>query len=147
MVVHPQSIIHSLVQFTDGSIKAQLGLPDMKLPIHYAFSYPERVKTSFERFDFTKYPSFTFEKPDTETFANLALAYKAIEQGGLMPCVLNAANEVAVAAFLHDKISFLQISELVETCISKTTNKQIPSLEDYFNCNTQTRELAASLIK
>ncbi len=147
VVVHPQSIIHSLVQFTDGSIKAQLGLPDMKLPIHYAFSYPERIKTSFERFDFTKYPAFTFEKPDTETFANLALAYKAIEQGGLMPCVLNAANEIAVDAFLHDKINFLQISEIVETCISKTTNKQKPSLEDYFNCNTETRALATSLIK
>ncbi|HXB39095.1 MAG TPA: 1-deoxy-D-xylulose-5-phosphate reductoisomerase [Bacteroidia bacterium] len=147
VVVHPQSIIHSLVQFTDGSIKAQLGLPDMKLPIHYAFSYPERVATTFERFDFTKYPAFTFEKPDTETFANLALAYKAIEHGGLMPCVLNAANEIAVDAFLHEKITFLQISELVETCLNKTTNKQKPSLEDYFNCNTETRKLAQSLIK
>ncbi|MGZ3904814.1 MAG: 1-deoxy-D-xylulose-5-phosphate reductoisomerase, partial [Bacteroidia bacterium] len=109
VVVHPQSIIHSMVQFTDGSIKAQLGLPDMKLPIHYAFGYPDRIKTNFERFDFTKYPSFTFEKPDTETFANLALAYEALDKGGLMPCVLNAANEIAVDAFLNEKISFLQI--------------------------------------
>lgn len=147
VVVHPQSIVHSLVQFTDGSMKAQLGLPDMKLPIHYAFSYPNRVAAPFERFDFAKYPSFTFERPDTETFVNLALAYKALEQGGLMPCVLNAANEIAVDAFLHDRISFLQISELVETCINKVSNKQKPSLEDYYNCNTETRALASSLIK
>jgi len=147
VIVHPQSIIHSLVQFTDGSIKAQLGLPDMKLPIHYAFSYPQRVAAPFERFDFIKYPAFTFEKADTETFANLALAFKALEQGGIMPCVLNAANEIAVDAFLHEKIAFLQISEIVETCLSKIKNKQKPSLEDYFNCNTETRTLAASLIK
>jgi 1-deoxy-D-xylulose-5-phosphate reductoisomerase len=147
VVVHPQSIVHSLVQFTDGSIKAQLGLPDMKLPIHYAFSYPNRVAAPFERFDFTKYPSFTFERPDTETFVNLALAYKALEQGGLMPCVLNAANEIAVDAFLHDKISFLHISEIVEACIHKISNKQKPSLADYYNCNTETRALALSLIK
>src|SRR6201988_1089453 len=147
VVVHPQSIIHSMVQFMDGSIKAQLGLPDMKLPIHYAFGYPERIKTSFERFDFTKYPSFTFEKADTETFANLALAYEALDKGGIMPCVLNAANEIAVDAFLNEKISFLQISELVANCLSKTTNKQNPSLEDYYNCNTESRKLAASLIK
>ena len=147
VVVHPQSIIHSMVQFMDGSIKAQLGLPDMKLPIHYAFSYPERIKTPFERFDFAKYPSFTFEKADTETFANLALAYQALEEGGMMPCVLNAANEIAVEAFLNEKISFLQISELVANCLSKTTNKQNPSLEDYYNCNTESRKLAASLIK
>lgn len=146
VVVHPQSIIHSLVQFTDGSMKAQLGLPDMKLPIHYAFSYPTRVATHFERFDFMKYPAFTFEKPDTETFANLALAYKALEQGGLMPCVLNAANEIAVDAFLREKIAFLQISEIVASCLSKVNNKQKPSLEDYYNCNTETRALAASLI-
>jgi len=147
VVVHPQSIIHSMVQFCDGSIKAQLCLPDMKLPIHYAFSYPERIATSFERLDFTKYPSFTFEKADTETFANLALAYEALDKGGLMPCVLNAANEIAVEAFLNQKISFLQISEIVATCLTKTTNKQKPSLEDYYNCNTESRKLAASLIK
>jgi 1-deoxy-D-xylulose-5-phosphate reductoisomerase len=147
VVVHPQSIIHSMVQFMDGSIKAQLGMPDMKLPIHYAFSYPERIKTSFERFDFMKYPSFTFEKADTETFSNLALAYEALDKGGIMPCVLNAANEIAVEAFLNKKISFLQISEIVATCLNKTTNKQNPSLEDYYNTNTETRKLAQTLIK
>ena len=147
VVVHPQSIIHSMVQFTDGSIKAQLGLPDMKLPIHYAFSYPERIATPFERFDFMKYPAFTFEKPDTETFANLALAYHALDKGGIMPCVLNAANEIAVDAFLKEKISFLQMSEVVETSMHKMNNKINPSLEDYYNYNNEARTIAASLIK
>jgi 1-deoxy-D-xylulose-5-phosphate reductoisomerase len=146
VVIHPQSIIHSMVQFTDGSIKAQLGLPDMKLPIHYAFSYPDRIATPFERFDFTKYPSFTFEKPDTDTFANLALAYHALDKGGIMPCVLNAANEIAVDAFLKEKISFLKMSEVVETSMSKINNKKNPSLEDYFAYNTEARAIAASLI-
>jgi 1-deoxy-D-xylulose-5-phosphate reductoisomerase len=146
VVVHPQSIIHSMVQFTDGSIKAQLGLPDMKLPIHYAFSYPERIATPFERFDFTKYPAFTFEKPDTETFANLALAFKAIDMGGVMPCILNAANEISVDAFLKEKISFLQMSEVVEKTMHKINNKVKPSLEDYFNYNTEARSVAASFI-
>ena len=146
VVVHPQSIIHSMVQFTDGSIKAQLGLPDMKLPIHYAFSYPERIATPFERFDFTKYPAFTFEKPDTETFANLALAFKAIDMGGVMPCILNAANEISVDAFLKEKISFLQMSEVVEKTMHKINNKVKPSLEDYFNYNTEARSVATSFI-
>ena len=110
VVVHPQSIIHSLVQFEDGSIKAQLGLPDMRLPIQFALSYPERLKSAFPRFDFAKYPALTFEKPDTETFRNLALAFEALAQGGNMPCVLNAANEVAVEEFLQDRIGFLQMS-------------------------------------
>jgi 1-deoxy-D-xylulose-5-phosphate reductoisomerase len=147
VVVHPQSIIHSMVQFTDGSIKAQLGLPDMKLPIHYAFSYPDRIATSFERFDFMKYPAFTFEKPDTETFANLALAYHALDKGGIMPCVLNAANEIAVDAFLKEKISFLKMSEVVETAMHKINNKINPSLEDYFNYNNEARTIATALIK
>ncbi len=146
VVIHPQSIIHSMVQFTDGSIKAQLGLPDMKLPIHYAFSYPNRIATPFERFDFTKYPSFTFEKPDTNTFANLALAYQALDKGGIMPCVLNAANEIAVDAFLKEKISFLKMSEVVELSMSKINNKINPSLEDYFSYNTEARAIATSLI-
>ncbi len=146
VVIHPQSIIHSMVQFTDGSIKAQLGLPDMKLPIHYAFSYPDRIATPFERFDFTKYPSFTFEKPDTQTFANLALAYQALDKGGIMPCVLNAANEIAVDAFLKEKISFLKMSEVVEASMGKINNKKNPSLEDYFAYNTEARAIAASLI-
>ncbi|HKC69362.1 MAG TPA: 1-deoxy-D-xylulose-5-phosphate reductoisomerase [Bacteroidia bacterium] len=146
VVVHPQSIIHSMVQFADGSIKAQLGLPDMKLPIHYAFSYPDRIATPFERFDFTKYPSFTFEKPDTETFANLAHAFKAIDSGGVMPCVLNAANEIAVDAFLKEKIGFLQMSEVVEKTMHKINNKVTPTLEDYFNYNTEARNVAALFI-
>lgn len=146
VVVHPQSIIHSMVQFSDGSIKAQLGLPDMKLPIHYAFSYPDRIATPFERFDFTKYPAFTFEKPDTETFANLAHAFKALDNGGIMPCVLNAANEIAVDAFLKEKISFLQMSEVVEKTMHKINNKVKPTLEDYFSYNTEARNVAASLI-
>ena len=146
VVIHPQSIIHSMVQFTDGSIKAQLGLPDMKLPIHYAFSYPDRIATPFERFDFTKYPSFTFEKPDTHTFANLALAYQALDKGGIMPCVLNAANEIAVDAFLKEKISFLKMSEVVEASMGKIANKKNPSLEDYFAYNTEARAIATSLI-
>lgn len=146
VVIHPQSIIHSMVQFTDGSIKAQLGLPDMKLPIHYAFSYPDRIATPFERFDFTKYPSFTFEKPDTHTFANLALAYQALDKGGIMPCILNAANEIAVDAFLKEKISFLKMSEVVEASMGKIANKKNPSLEDYFAYNTEARAIATSLI-
>ncbi|MBS1647437.1 MAG: 1-deoxy-D-xylulose-5-phosphate reductoisomerase [Bacteroidetes bacterium] len=142
VVVHPQSIIHSLVQFTDGSIKAQLGLPDMKLPIHYAFSYPNRVALPFERFDFAKYPLFSFEKPDTETFSNLAHAYTALNQGGVMPCVLNAANEIAVEAFLHEKISFLEISEVVAHTMSKAKNVLNPSLEDYFGYDAEARKWA-----
>jgi 1-deoxy-D-xylulose-5-phosphate reductoisomerase len=146
VVVHPQSIIHSMVQFTDGSIKAQLGLPDMKLPIHYAFSYPKRVSTPFERFNFMNYPQFTFEKPDMETFANLALAFQSIDSGGVMPCILNAANEIVVEAFLHEKISFLKMSEVIATTMSKIPNKLNPSLEDYFNYNAEARKIAASLI-
>ena len=147
VVVHPQSIIHSMVQFADGSIKAQLGLPDMKLPIHYAFSYPDRIATSFERFDFMKYTAFTFEKPDTETFANLALAYHALDKGGIMPCVLNAANEIAVDAFLKEKIPFLKMSEVVETTMDKINNKINPTLEDYYLYNNEARAIATSLIK
>lgn len=145
VIVHPQSIIHSLVQFKDGSIKAQLGLPDMKLPIHYAFGYPDRIATAFPRFDFTNYPSFTFEKPDTETFANLSHAFKALDAGGLMPCAMNAANEIAVEKFLQDKISFLQMSEVVEKTMDKVSNKQKPTLEDYFDCNTEARKIASEL--
>src|SRR5690606_10114650 len=114
VIVHPQSIIHSLVQFNDGSLKAQLGLPDMKLPIQYALLHPGRPTNSFQRFDFMDYPQLSFEKPDLETFANLRLAYHAIQQGGNMPCILNAANEVAVAAFLSDEIGFLEMSAIIE---------------------------------
>lgn len=147
VVVHPQSIIHSMVQFRDGSVKAQLGLPDMRLPIQYALGYPERLMNVFPRFDFVKYPSLTFEPPDTETFRNLALAFEALERGGNMPCVLNAANEVAVAEFLNDKLSFLGISDLVEQCLAKLDYIPEPGLEDYVETDKLTRIRAKELIK
>jgi 1-deoxy-D-xylulose-5-phosphate reductoisomerase len=146
VVVHPQSIVHSLVQFEDGSIKAQLGLPDMRLPIQYALSYPDRLKSNFPRFDFQNYPQLTFEKPDIQTFKNLALAFEALHQGGNMPCVLNAANEIAVAAFLEDKISFLAMSDLIEKCLQKITFIALPSYEDYVQTDIETRKLAVSLL-
>lgn len=147
VVVHPQSIIHSLVQFEDGSIKAQLGLPDMRLPIQYALSYPNRLKSSMPRFDFVNYPEFTFEKPDRETFKCLDLAYAALEKGGNMPCIINAANEVAVGAFLKDKIRFTAIADVIESCMAKASFIQIPGLEDYINSDLQVREIAASFIR
>jgi 1-deoxy-D-xylulose-5-phosphate reductoisomerase len=146
VVIHPQSIIHSLVQFEDGSIKAQLGLPDMRLPIQFALTYPERYKSAFPRFDFANYPSLTFEKPDTETFRNLALAFEALHRGGNIPCVLNAANEVAVAEFLKDKVGFLEMSDIVEQCMAKMDYIKNPSFEDYVNTDKETRIRALSLI-
>ncbi len=147
VVVHPQSIIHSMVQFRDGSIKAQLGMPDMRLPIQYALGYPERLSNNFPRFDFNKFPALTFEKPDTETFRNLALAFEALERGGNMPCVLNAANEVAVAEFLNDRLSFLGISTLVEQCLAKLDYIKEPRLADYVETDKLTRIRAKELIK
>ncbi len=146
VVVHPQSIIHSLVQFEDGSMKAQLGLPDMRVPIQFALSYPQRLKSEFPRFDFVNYPAFTFEKPDTETFRNLALAFEALHRGGNMPCVLNAANEVAVAEFLKDRIGFLEMSDVVEQCLAKMDYIASPALEDYVNTDRETRIKATELI-
>jgi 1-deoxy-D-xylulose-5-phosphate reductoisomerase len=146
VVVHPQSIVHSLVQFDDGSIKAQLGLPDMRLPIQYALSYPDRLKSDFQRFDFLNYPSLTFEKPDTETFRNLALAFDALEQAGNMPCILNAANEVAVAEFLKDRIGFLDMSEIVEKCLERVSFVRAPSYEDYVNTDKEARIRANELV-
>lgn len=147
VVVHPQSIIHSLVQFSDGSIKAQLGLPDMKLPIHYAIHFPERVATSFERFEFTKYPNLTFEKPDLETFKNLSLAFQAIREGGNMPCILNAANEVVVAAFLQQKIGFLEMSQVIEDCMShQDLFESRPDFVTYLETDRLTRIFAQNLI-
>lgn len=143
VIVHPQSIIHSLVQFEDGSIKAQLGLPDMRLPIQYALAYPQRLKSEFPRFDFMQYPSFTFEKPDRETFRCLDLAYFALEKGGNMPCILNAANEIAVNLFLQDKIRFVDIPELIENCMAKSVYVASPSLDDYLSTDKETRQLAA----
>ena len=146
VIVHPQSIVHSLVQFTDGSMKAQMGLPDMKLPIQYAIGYPDRMKSDFPRFDFTKYPQLTFEPADTKTFRNLALAFEAMNKGGNAPCILNAANEVAVAAFLKDKIGFLQMSDVVEKCLQTVANIAKPSYEDYVESDKETRRVALELI-
>lgn len=139
VIVHPQSIIHSMVQFEDGSIKAQMGLPDMKLPIQYALSYPERLNSDFPRFSFAQYPSLTFEEPDTKTFRNLELAYQAMAKGGNVPCALNAANEVVVKAFLEDKIGFLEMSDIIETSIDKIPLIQSPSYEDYVETDYETR--------
>ena len=146
VVVHPQSIIHSLVQFEDGSMKAQLGLPDMRLPIQFALSYPNRLKSDFPRFDFTNYPTLTFEKPDTETFRNLALAFEALDRAGNMPCVLNAANEVAVAEFLKDRIGFLEMSDIVEKCLEKMHYIKSPVYDDYVNTDKETRIKAFELV-
>ncbi|PIQ47537.1 MAG: 1-deoxy-D-xylulose-5-phosphate reductoisomerase [Cytophagales bacterium CG12_big_fil_rev_8_21_14_0_65_40_12] len=147
VIVHPQSIIHSIVQFEDGSMKAQMGLPDMKLPIQFAMTYPGRVKTDFPRFDFINYPQLTFEKPDMETFRNLALAFEALNQGGNMPCVLNAANEVAVEKFLKDEISFLGMSDLVEHCMQKVSFIKMPTYEDYVLTDEATRKIAFERLK
>jgi 1-deoxy-D-xylulose-5-phosphate reductoisomerase len=147
VVVHPQSIIHSLVQFEDGSIKAQLGLPDMKLPIQYALGFPERLKSNFDRFDFINYPQLTFEKPDLKTFRNLDLAFEALKKGGNLACILNAANEIAVGAFLKDKLSFLGMSDIIEKCMDKIDFVKSPNLEDYINTDHVTRTYASELIK
>lgn len=142
VVVHPQSIVHSLVQFEDGSIKAQLGLPDMKLPIQFALGYPNRMLADFPRFDFRDYATLTFEQPDMETFRNLGLAFEALDKGGNLPCILNAANEVAVDAFLNDQIGFLAMSDLLADCMEKGTFLANPSLEDYIETDQVTREMA-----
>jgi 1-deoxy-D-xylulose-5-phosphate reductoisomerase len=146
VIVHPQSIVHSLVQFEDGSIKAQLGLPDMKLPIQYALGFPKRLKSDFPRFDFINYPNLTFEKPDLETFRNLGLAFEALKKGGNMPCILNAANEVAVDAFLKDKIGFLEMSDIIEFCMQRINFIEKPTIEDYIETDKSTREAALTKI-
>ncbi|HEY8927890.1 MAG TPA: 1-deoxy-D-xylulose-5-phosphate reductoisomerase [Mucilaginibacter sp.] len=147
VIVHPQSIVHSLVQFKDGSLKAQMGLPDMKLPIQYALTYPNRVQNDFKRFDFTAYPNLTFEKPDMVTFRNLALAYEALKQGGNMPCIINAANEVAVAGFLNKSIGFLAMSTVIEQCMQHIAFVKSPDLGDYLNTDKETRIFAQNLIE
>ncbi len=148
VIVHPQSIIHSMVQFRDGNIKAQLALPDMRLPIQYALNFPERIITSnMERLDFTKCGSFTFEKPDPIKFRNLQLAYDAMQRGGNIACALNAANEVVVDAFLHNRIGFLQMSEIIENVIGKTAFIAKPTYEDYVACDKETRIITTQLIK
>jgi 1-deoxy-D-xylulose-5-phosphate reductoisomerase len=145
VVVHPQSIIHSLVQFTDGSLKAQLGLPDMKLPIQYALGYPQRLHNNFERFSFTDYPELTFQQPDGDTFKNLPLAFTALEKGGNACCILNAANEIAVERFLKEEIDFLAIADLNHSCLEKVAHIAAPSLKGLIETDTETRALARSL--
>lgn len=142
IVVHPQSIVHSLVQFRDGSMKAQLGLPDMKLPIQYALTYPDRLPTDWPRFDFMQYPTLTFEQADTDTFRNLALALEAMTKGGNAPCVLNAANEIAVELFLSDRIGFPGMSDLVEACLASAPFIAAPSMEDLEATDIETRRMA-----
>lgn len=146
VVVHPQSVIHSMVQFEDGAVKAQLGMPDMRLPIQYAFSYPQRVKSSFERLDFARITDLTFEQPDTKRFRNLALAYEALHQAGNMPCIVNAANEVVVAAFLQDRISFLGMSDVIEQTMSKVAYIKEPAYEDYVATDAEARRQASALL-
>ena len=146
VVVHPQSIIHSMVQFEDGSIKAQMGLPDMKLPIQYALAFPNRISNPFPRYDFRKPDTLTFEEPDIKTFRNLALAMEALKQGGNMPCILNAANEIAVYAFLRNRIGFLDMTEVVEQTMSRVSFLENPTLEEYFETDGEARNFAASLI-
>ena len=146
VVVHPQSVIHSMVEFEDGAVKAQLGVPDMRLPIQYAFSYPKRVHLSGERLDFSRYNTLTFEKPDTDRFRNLALAYEALHKGGNMPCIVNAANEVVVAAFLKDQISFLGMSDVIEKAMLRVSFIQTPDYTDYVETDAETRRIAAELV-
>ena len=146
VVVHPQSVIHSMVQYEDSAVKAQLGMPDMRLPIQYAFSYPQRIKASFDRLDFSTMKELTFEQPDTNRFRCLALAYEALNKGGNMACIVNAANEVVVSAFLRDRISFLRMSEVIEQSMTKVPFIQTPTYEDYVATDAEARRIAESLI-
>ena len=146
VLVHPQSVVHSAVQFQDGAIKAQLGVPDMKLPIQYAFSYPRRLQSSFDRLNLFDIQQLTFEKPDLKKFRNLALAYEAIQLGGNMPCIINAANEVAVDAFLHDRISFLGMSELIEKTMQRAQFMRSPTYEDYVQTDKEARCIAKDML-
>lgn len=146
VVVHPQSVVHSMVEYVDGAVKAQLGVPDMRLPIQYAFSYPKREPLSGERLDFMKCNTLTFEAPDTRRFRNLALAYEALHRGGNMPCIVNAANEVVVASFLKDQISFLGMSDVIEKTMERVTFIQTPTYEDYVETDALTRRVAAEMV-
>ena len=146
VVVHPQSVIHSMVQFADGSVKAQLGTPDMRLPIQYAFSYPQRLSLSSQRLDFSTLSSLTFEQPDPVRFRNLALSFEALERGGNMPCILNAANEVCVAAFLKEHIGFLQMSDVIEQTMQRTSFITSPTYDDYVATDAAARRIAEELI-
>lgn len=146
VIVHPQSIVHSMVQFRDGSIKAQMGLPDMKLPIQYAMAYPERILNNFPRFNFADFPNLSFEQADKKTFRNLALAFDALNKGGNMPCVINAANEVVVAEFLNNRLGFLQMSDVIENCMAEIPFVDQPTLDDYLETDRQTRVYAQDLV-
>lgn len=146
VIVHPQSIVHSIVQFEDGSMKAQMGLPDMKLPIQYALAYPQRIKSDFKRFNFLNYPSLTFEAPDKKTFRNLDLAYEAMKRGGNSPCILNAANEIVVDAFLKNKLRFTEMPDVIEQCMNDVKWLSAPTLEDYLETDKNARLLANEII-
>lgn len=146
VVIHPQSIVHSMVVFEDGSVKSQMGLPDMKLPIQYALSFPNRIANTFKRYDFKNPNTLTFEEPDTRTFRNLALAEEALHKGGNLPCILNAANEIAVYAFLKNRIGFLDITEVVEQTMNKITFIEQPTLEQYFDSDAEARNFAAGMV-
>jgi len=147
VVIHPQSIIHSIVQFEDGSMKCQMGLPDMKLPIQYALGYPKRIKSNFKRFDFLDYPNLSFQSADVKTFRNLALAFEALEKGGNMACIINAANEIVVDSFLRDKISFIEMPDIIEKCMSEIDFVEKPLYQDYVATDIATREMATALIR
>lgn len=147
IVIHPQSIIHSMVQFLDGSIKAQMGLPDMKLPIQYALTFPKRITNTFPRLDFKKFNSLTFEEPDYRTFRNLGLAIDALKTGGNLPCVMNAANEIAVYAFLRNRIGFMDMTDIIEKTMQKVSFLKQPTLEEYFESDGEARHYAADMIK
>lgn len=146
VVVHPQSIVHSAVQFADGAVKAQLGMPDMRVPIQYAFSYPLRLQSSFERLDLFRVGTLTFEEPDTRRFRNLALAYEALHEGGNMPCIVNAANEIVNRAFLEDRIGFLQMSDVIAKTMRKTSFVKEPTYEDYLQTDAEARRIAAEYV-
>ncbi len=146
VVIHPQSVIHSMVQFEDGSMKAQMGLPDMKLPIQYAMAFPSRIKNDFPRLNFKKYPALNFEEPDVKTFRNLSLAMEALNKAGNMPCILNAANEIAVWAFLRNRIGFLDMTAMVEKTMESVAFIEKPTLQEYFESDGEARNFAASLI-
>jgi len=146
VIVHPESIVHSIVQFYDGSMKAQMGLPDMRFPIQYALGYPDRIPNHFPRFSFIDYPELHFEKPDTKLFKNLDIAFNAMRKGGNIPCIMNAANEVAVDAFLHDSLPFVKMPELIEETMNKIDYIKHPTLIDYKESDTMARELATKLI-
>jgi len=147
VIIHPQSVIHSMVQFEDGSIKAQMGLPDMKIPIQYALAFPQRISNNFPRFDFKKVSSLTFEEPDIRTFRNLALSMDALNKGGNLPCVMNAANELAVYAFLKNRIGFLEMTDLIEKTMAHVPFIEKPTLEEYFESDGEARSFAADIIK